>query len=30
MQATLDPPPHPKDNWRKLIEEMTKISILSL
>ncbi len=26
MQATLNPPPHPKDSWRKLIEEMTKIS----
>ena len=26
MQATLNPPPNPKDNWRNLIEEMTKIS----
>ena len=26
MQATLNPPPNPKDSWRKLIEEMTKIS----
>ena len=26
MQATLNPPPFPKDNWRKLIEKMTKIS----
>ncbi len=26
MQATLNPPPHPKDEWRILIEEMTKIS----
>ena len=29
MQATLNPPPHPKDSWRKLIEEMTKISTLA-
>ena len=26
MQATLNPPPNPKDDWRNLIEEMTKIS----
>jgi phosphoenolpyruvate carboxylase len=26
MQATLNPPPSPKDSWRNLIEEMTKIS----
>jgi phosphoenolpyruvate carboxylase len=26
MQATLNPPPHPKENWRNLIEQMTKIS----
>jgi len=26
MQATLNPPPQPKESWRKLIEEMTKIS----
>ena len=26
MQATLNPPPHPKENWRNLIEKMTKIS----
>jgi len=26
MQATLNPPPNPKDEWRSLIEEMTKIS----
>ena len=26
MQATLNPPPFPRDNWRKLIEKMTKIS----
>ena len=29
MQATLNPPPHPKDSWRKLIEKMTKISTLA-
>jgi len=29
MQATLNPPPYPKDSWRKLIEEMTKISTLA-
>ena len=26
MQATLNPPPNPKDEWRNLIEKMTKIS----
>tara|TARA_A100000164_G_scaffold116943_1_gene103133 strand:+ start:19 stop:750 length:732 start_codon:yes stop_codon:yes gene_type:complete len=26
MQATLNPPPSPKDSWRNLIEKMTKIS----
>jgi len=26
MQATLNPPPNPKDSWRNLIEKMTKIS----
>ena len=26
MQATLNPPPLPKDNWRNLIEKMTEIS----
>ena len=26
MQATLNPPPNPKVEWRNLIEEMTKIS----
>ena len=26
MQATLNPPPHPKESWRNLIENMTKIS----
>ncbi len=26
MQATLNPPPHPKKDWRNLIESMTKIS----
>jgi phosphoenolpyruvate carboxylase len=26
MQATLNPPPQPKENWRNLIEQMTKIS----
>jgi len=26
MQATLNPPPKPKDNWRNLIERMTQIS----
>ena len=26
MQATLNPPPYPKDSWRNLIEKMTKIS----
>ena len=26
MQATLNPPPKPKENWRNLIEKMTKIS----
>jgi len=26
MQATLNPPPNPKIEWRNLIEEMTKIS----
>ena len=29
MQATLNPPPHPKHSWRKLIEKMTKISTLA-
>ena len=29
MQATLNPPPHPKGSWRNLIEEMTKISTAS-
>ncbi len=29
MQATLNPPPNPKDSWRKLIEEMTKVSTLA-
>ena len=26
MQATLNPPPEPKDSWRELIEKMTTIS----
>jgi len=26
MQATLNPPPNPKDEWRNLLEKMTKIS----
>ena len=26
MQATLNPPPNPKNEWRNLIEKMTKIS----
>ena len=26
MQATLNPPPQPKDQWRELIEKMTKVS----
>ena len=26
MQATLNPPPQPKENWRELIESMTRIS----
>ena len=26
IQATLNPPPNPKDEWRNLIEKMTKIS----
>ena len=29
MQATLKPPPQPKDKWRKLIENMANISTLS-
>ncbi len=29
MQATLKPPPQPKDKWRQLIENMTNISTLS-
>ena len=29
MQATLNPPPQPKDKWRQLIENMTNISTLS-
>ena len=26
MQATLNPPPNPKTDWRNLIESMTEIS----
>ena len=26
MEATLNPPPKPKESWRKLIEKMTSIS----
>ncbi len=29
MQATLKPPPKPKESWRRLIEDMTKISTKS-
>ena len=29
MQATLNPPPKPKDKWRQLIDEMAQISTLS-
>jgi phosphoenolpyruvate carboxylase len=29
MQATLNPPPEPKNQWRKLIEKMTEISTSS-
>ena len=29
MQATLNPPPKPKDSWRNLIEDMTQISTRS-
>ena len=29
MQATLKPPPKPKESWRRLIEDMTKRSTKS-